>query len=308
MHTGPGEHPSSAPRDAASAGDLHSQDLAARQEPRWTRARTDDGSHTLVDPAGRSCHSLAGAWSQARERYVAGVELAERQVGGRVRLLDVGTGLGLNIAAALEACTRAGLALEVVALEASPEPMELAAREPEPAAEPWHGAVAGALARALGEVARRPRAGRAQPLASSSWTPLGEGGRLRLLLGDARELLPVHDPAWQCDAVFLDPFAPAEDPGLWEPRFLAAVAARMAPGARLATYCAAVAPRVALVAAGLEVGRLGRVGAKSEGTVASRGPAPLEPLPPRLARRLARRAEELRSGPSGLGAPASGRV
>lgn len=305
MPSCPGDPPSGAPGGAASA-----EDPGAGSGARWTRARTEDGSHTLVDPEGRACHSSAGAWTQARERYVAGVDLTARQADGRVRLLDVGTGLGLNLAAALEACTRAGLALEVVALEASREPLELAARAPEPAAEPWHGLAAEALGRALAGISRAPvpAGDGGRGAGTSPWTPLGETGRLRLLLGDARELLPAHEPAWQCDAVFLDPFAPAEDPGLWEPAFLMAVAGRMAPGARLATYCAAVAPRVALVAAGLEVGRLGRVGRKSEGTVASRGPAPLEPLPPRLARRLARRAEELRSGPAGLGGPASGRV
>ncbi|MBL6720745.1 MAG: hypothetical protein ISQ08_04970 [Planctomycetes bacterium] len=298
MRSGPGEPPSGAPSGAAREG------ACPPEGDLWLRELTDDGSHTLVDPDGRACHSLAGAWSQARERYVAGVDLAARQRGGRVRLLDVGTGLGLNLAAALEACTRAGLALEVVALEASRVPLELAARAPEPVAQPWHGSVVQALENALGEGSSSA----GSEAARAGWVPLGEKGRLRLLLGDARVLLPAYEPAWQCDAVFLDPFAPSEDPGLWDASFLAAVAARMAPGARLATYCAAVAPRVALMAAGLEVGRLGRVGRKSEGTVASRGPASLEPLPPRLARRLARRAEELRSGPPGLGAPASGRV
>ena len=250
----------------------------------WRRLVTEDGSATLVDPEGRTCHSLAGAWSQARERYVAGVGLTDRASGGVVRLLDVGTGFGLNLAAALEACEAAGLALEIVALESARAPLDSAVRAPEPAAGEAHRAVAAALAEAL---ALREQ-GAPDPVVR-----LGERSSLRLLLGDARATLSALDPAWRCDAVFLDPFAPADDPVLWELAFLRLVAERMDPGARLATYCAAVAPRAALVAAGLQVGRLGRVGHKSEGTVAARGGADLEPLPPRLARRLERRAAAL---------------
>ena len=253
---------------------------------------------TLVDPEGRACHSTAGAWSQARERYVAGVGLTQRGRGGVVRLLDVGTGLGLNLAAALEACTAANLVLEVVALEVARAPLDLAVQDPEPVAGEAHRAVAAALAEAL---ALR---GEGAPEAT---VPLGERGSLRLLLGDARATLEGLDPAWRCDAVFLDPFAPGEDPALWEPAFLRLVAERMDPGARLATYCAAVAPRVALHAAGLHVGRLGRVGDKSEGTVASRGAADLEPLPPRLARRLERRAAALLGLEQPQGRPTAGK-
>ena len=82
---------------------------------------------------------------------------------------------------------------------------------------------------------------------------LGTGARLRLLTGDARAVLPDEGPPF--DAVFLDPFSPATDRSLWQPEFLARVAARMAPGSWLSTYTASLRVRRALLAAGLRVGR-----------------------------------------------------
>jgi tRNA U34 5-methylaminomethyl-2-thiouridine-forming methyltransferase MnmC len=127
--------------------------------------------------------------------------------------------------------------------------------------------------------------------------PLGDGGSLVLLLGDARATLLAAAaggsgdalvPDRGFDAVFLDPFSPARAPELWAEPFRAAVARRMAPGSWLSTYSAAFRVRVALARAGLRVGRGPRVGRKGEGTLASPGCEP-PPLTPRLARRIARR-------------------
>ena len=87
------------------------------------------------------------------------------------------------------------------------------------------------------------------------------------------------------DAVFLDPFSPSREPDLWQEPFLAAIADRMAPGARLSTYCARYSVRLGLARAGLHVGLGPRVGKKAEGTLAS-PQANLPPLASRVERRL----------------------
>ncbi|MEO6708064.1 MAG: hypothetical protein ABI054_10550, partial [Planctomycetota bacterium] len=72
----------------------------------WRAQRTEDGSWTLLHPLhGESCHSLAGAWTQARERYASLIADLPREITARgvVRLLDIGTGMGFNLAAAIEA-------------------------------------------------------------------------------------------------------------------------------------------------------------------------------------------------------------
>ena len=75
----------------------------------WIETPTADGSWTLVHAGlGEGCHSLAGAWQQATQRYAAPCRIAERaRAAGVVRLLDIGTGLGLNLAAARAAAGEA---------------------------------------------------------------------------------------------------------------------------------------------------------------------------------------------------------
>jgi tRNA U34 5-methylaminomethyl-2-thiouridine-forming methyltransferase MnmC len=91
---------------------------------------------------------------------------------------------------------------------------------------------------------------------------------LEIVLGDARETLPEWGGV--VDAVYLDGFAPAKNPEMWEAGLLAAVAAKIVPGGTLATYSAAGFVRRALADAGLEVERRPGFGTKRHMTVARR--------------------------------------
>jgi len=237
---------------------------------------------------GEACHDLAGAWTEARERYVVPA-LLPGLVGRStpLRLLDVGTGLGWNLAAAFDAAVGAGVELDAVSLEVDPRAIELALEL----------STAGRMARGDAARAHAPVA-RALSLALSRDGSRAEqavalgGGRLRLVLGDARQTLAALAPEERFDVVFLDPFSPRSDPSAWSGAFLREVASRMHSGARLATYTASFDVRLRLAAAGLLVGRGPRVGRKAEGTLAGRG-IEVEPLHPRTARRLERRLREL---------------
>lgn len=258
----------------------------------WLPRATEDGSWTLWNSAlEEGCHSRSGAWQQACERYAAGCRLLEWPLAqGAVRLLDVGTGLGLNLAAALAALEPRGVALHALTLEVDPEviarALELYARLAADAGpwERWHAPVRSALRAAL----ERP----------GECVPLGAAGTLVLRLGDARATLRADDGPF--DAIFLDPFSPRRAGELWEEPFLAALARRMAPEAWLSTYSASFRVRLALARAGLRVGRGPRVGAKGEGTLASPQGTPPE-LPGRLARKLARRVAS--AGPASVFLP-----
>jgi len=266
---------------------------AAASGGAWRPRRTADGSLTLVHPGhGEACHSDAGAWLEACERYAGAARAPEllgarRGTGTALRLLDVGTAVGWNIAALREARDRHSpeVPLEVTTLELDRTAIEtalavFAGPDPGEHAEVLrevHAALRSALA--LGGEPGGPRL-----------VPLGATDALRLVLGDARRTLPALDPDQRFDLVFLDPFSPGVDPALWEREFLAEVAARMAPGSWLSTYSAATAVRAALLAAGLHVGPGPRVGRKAEGTVATPDGTP-PPFAERVARRLARRVE-----------------
>lgn len=90
------------------------------------------------------------------------------------------------------------------------------------------------------------------------------GIEARVILGDARDTLP----AWQgqADAWFLDGFAPARNPELWNDALLAEVARHTAPGGTLATYTAAGHVRRALESAGFTVTRQPGFGRKKHMT------------------------------------------
>jgi tRNA U34 5-methylaminomethyl-2-thiouridine-forming methyltransferase MnmC len=235
----------------------------------WTPVRTDDGSWTLRNERlAQACHSTSGAWEQARLRYAAPCRLRElareRSV---VHLLDIGTGLGLNLAAALAALEGTQVRLHAVSFEADAS-VFAAARE----LTDWPADAAPHVERVQRSIAGHPDASL----------------DLRLELGDARESIERVELA-EFDAVFLDPFSPQVAPELWSEPFLLAVARRMAPHAVLSTYSAAFSVRLRLARAGLRVGRGPRVGRKSEGTLAS-ARADLPPLEARLQRRIERRA------------------
>ncbi|MFT7676522.1 MAG: tRNA U34 5-methylaminomethyl-2-thiouridine-forming methyltransferase MnmC [Planctomycetota bacterium] len=279
----------------------------------WATELTADGSPTLVRPTdGVRMHSADGAWTQACLRYAAGVFVAGRLPRGRpFRLLDVGLGSGLNLAAALAWLEPHGVGLEAVSLELDPEGPRTALGwgsfdQVAPLAEPvcgprlpdwrsWHGQVRAAVGALLG------------PETGPDRVPLGRfGGHLSLLMGDACDKLPQLAAAEPFDGVFLDPFAPAQEPELWQPAFARDLARVMGPEARLVTYSSSLTVRTSLAAAGLRVGCAPRVGGKAQGTMACCGdPAqPWKALEPRvqakLRRRLERKIERTARGEGGI--------
>ena len=87
-----------------------------------------------------------------------------------------------------------------------------------------------------------------------------------LVAGDARTTLAaLANPA---DAWFLDGFAPAKNPEMWEPGLLELVAQKTAPNGTAATYTAAGHVRRALDAAGLVTTRIPGFGRKRHMTIA----------------------------------------
>lgn len=83
---------------------------------------------------------------------------------------------------------------------------------------------------------------------------------LRVILGDARQTLPVWEGS--ADAWFLDGFSPAKNPELWASELMAQVAAHTAPGGTAASYTAAGFVRRGLADAGFDVSRVAGYGRK----------------------------------------------
>ncbi len=198
-----------------------------------------------------------GALAQARHVFLRGNGLPERWARrAHFVILETGFGLGNNFLATWDAwrqdparCAR----LFFVAVERHPP-------------------TAGDLARAH---AGTPLPALA-PALLQAWPPLTpnlhllqfEGGRVQLLLalGDVAAVLPGLRV--QADAFYLDGFAPARNPAMWQPRVIRALAALAAPGATLATWTAASELRASLTSAGFVPRLAPGTGGKREITLA----------------------------------------
>jgi tRNA U34 5-methylaminomethyl-2-thiouridine-forming methyltransferase MnmC len=188
--------------------------------------------------------SRADGLAEARHVFLAGNGLPDRFRPG-FRVAELGFGCGLNALAAAAAWMAAGMpgALRFTGFEAWP--MEAADMARALRRWPEISALAAPLVAAWGAGARAVSL---------------PGLDLEIVEGDARETLPAWTGA--ADAWFLDGFAPARNPELWEPDLIAHVARRTAPGGTFATYSAASGVRAALAAAGFDVTRAPGFGAK----------------------------------------------
>ena len=203
-----------------------------------TLIHRDDG--TPYSPVfGDVYHSADGGLAQARAVFLAGNGLPQRWAGQRLfSLLETGFGIGINFLATWQAWrgdpARCGR-LHYFSIEKHPLTLaDLAACHAQ-----------------MPEVAALAAELRAQwPLPLPGWQRLCfDGGRvvLTLLFDDVAQALADIDARF--DAVYLDGFAPARNPQMWDHKVFHHCARLAAPGTTLATYTAARNVRDGLAAA-----------------------------------------------------------
>jgi tRNA 5-methylaminomethyl-2-thiouridine biosynthesis bifunctional protein len=212
-------------------------------------------------------HARAGAWAQAQQVFMAGNGLPQRWQGReRFTVVETGFGLGNNFLATWDAWRQdpaRSQRLQFISLELHPlRPSDLARAH----------AATGPLGAEL----------------LAQWPPLTPGlhrlsfdeGRVELLLGlgDARALL--RELVLQADAFYLDGFAPARNPQLWDAYLLKSLARLAAPGATAATWSVARDVRDGLARAGFAVEKAPGFGGKAEMTRARFAPQHHAALPP----------------------------
>lgn len=121
------------------------------------------------------------------------------------------------------------------------------------------------------------------PLAGCHRILLAEGAiTLDLWFGDVNTLLPQLDASLnhQVDALFLDGFAPAKNPDMWNDTLFSAMARMARPGGTFATFTAAGFVRRGLQQSGFEVTKVKGFGQKREmltGSLPQRLEAPSAP-------------------------------
>ena len=196
-----------------------------------------DGHRPVSRRFGDGYFAAAGGLAESRHVFLDGNCLPDRFERG-FHIAELGFGTGLNLLAAWACWRESGQRgpLHYTGFEAYPLSAE-------------------AMARALAPF--RDLADLADPLLEA-WVAgkrqfAFEDLSAKVIVGDARVTLP--DWWGQADAWFLDGFAPARNPEMWEPALLIAVAERSAPGATLASYTAAGHVRRSLAEAGFTVER-----------------------------------------------------
>jgi tRNA 5-methylaminomethyl-2-thiouridine biosynthesis bifunctional protein len=206
-------------------------------------------------------HARGGAFEQAHHVFLAGNGLPQRWAGRhRFVILETGFGLGNNFLATWAAWRDDAARCEhlwFLSIDKHPPSRADLRHAHVHAPEP-------ALARALCD---------AWPSASPDLHVRHfADARVHLLLafGDVTAWLPQ----WmaQVDAFYLDGFAPAKNPAMWEPRVLARLARLAAEGATVATWSSARIVRDALSGAGFEVERQAGFDAKRDMLVARHAP------------------------------------
>ncbi|HWQ86798.1 tRNA (5-methylaminomethyl-2-thiouridine)(34)-methyltransferase MnmD [Brevundimonas sp.] len=180
---------------------------------------------------------LPGAWS-GRDRFA---------------VAELGFGTGLNIAALLDLWRREGPPdgrLQIFSVEGFPLRREEAAR----ALSAWP---------ELAEAAAALLAAWPEPTPGFHRLDLpGFNATLDLAIGDVSRALEQW--TGRADAWFLDGFAPSANPAMWSDAVMDRIAARSAPGARLATFTVAGAVRRGLAERGFSVEKRPGHGRKRE--------------------------------------------
>jgi len=192
--------------------------------------------------------------AESRAVFLAGADLpAAWQDRRTFTVAELGFGTGLNIAALLDLWSRArppGARLRIFSIEGHPISREDAAR----ALARWP-EIAPVTEALLAAWPRRARGFHRIDLP-------GFDAVLDLAVMDVTEALEQWDG--RADAWFLDGFSPATNPAMWGQPVLDLVAARSAPGARVATFTVAGAVRRGLQASGFTVDKRPGFGRKRE--------------------------------------------
>jgi tRNA 5-methylaminomethyl-2-thiouridine biosynthesis bifunctional protein len=235
-------------------------------------ARAPDGTPFSAE-FGDVYHASQGGLAQARHVFLAGNNLPERWQGrDSFVVIETGFGIGLNFLATWHAWRgdpRKSARLHFVSVESRPFSREDLAAALAPFEE-------------LAPLARQLDAAWPPPIAGFHRMQFDSGRViLTLLLGEAQELLPQL--LARADALYLDGFSPARNPGLWSPEVVRELARIAAPGASLATWTVAGGVRSALRDAGFAVDKRPGFAAKREMLVGARAGEEARAAPERRA-------------------------
>ncbi len=224
---------------------------------------TDDRSRTLVfRDSGVAFHSASGAAAETQHVYLLNSGVVSRLEGGfPTKVLEIGLGTALGMLMTLDSALQTGTPLIYDVTEKSILPssvMRLLELDRQIQQD-------GLLESFLDW---RESLGAEVGVGTHRWS-VSSNCSVILRCGDAREIHYPSDASF--NAIYFDPFAPSENPDLWQLEFLKKMRATLADDGRLVTYCVSREVRTQFEAAGFSVRRVkGPPGGKREVLIATR--------------------------------------
>ncbi|WP_293448901.1 MnmC family methyltransferase [Persephonella sp.] len=220
-----------------------------------SKIKTADGTETFLNEEyNEAYHSTkAGAYTESLLKFVIPCRIDSLSLEkNRIDILDVGFGLGYNVAVAIKVATdkNPDVLVEILSVEKDISVFEKIKKLniPEDLKEIYDHILSGGFE---GNIYRAK----------------GKNFSLNILFGDARQILKTVRKKF--DAVFYDAFSPKVNTEMWTVEIFKAVKELMRQEAILSTYSASLAVRKGLIDAGFKIGLVEPIGRKSYSTVAT---------------------------------------
>ncbi|PIE59647.1 MAG: TIGR01212 family radical SAM protein [Desulfobulbus propionicus] len=211
---------------------------------------TEDGSITFWNAEFKEhYHTLAGARSEAEQKYCQPARLDERLHKGPVRILDVCFGLGYNSLSSCEHALGTGGQVDIVGLELNRNIVRDASENIRESAAhlDWNTCLSSLHTHA-------------------TWENLNCS--IQMLWGDARNT--IRQLKGHFDLIWLDAFSTQRNSELWTVDFFRALCRLLKNDGVLLTYCAAIPVRSGMMEAGFLIGETEPFGRTRGGTLAAK--------------------------------------
>jgi tRNA U34 5-methylaminomethyl-2-thiouridine-forming methyltransferase MnmC len=211
---------------------------------------TADNTETFMNlKIGESYHSQTGAVEEALKKYAIPTKIKELAKTGKIRILDVCSGLGYNSAMAIDVALEENpdCKIEIIGLENDPEIIKRIQEVNPPIKFFQH----------------------YKKLSVNNLEFMQGNVTVKIILGDGKEeVKKLEDQHF--DAVFFDPFSPKTAPEMWDVDFFKEMYRTMKNSAILATYSCARMVRENISKAGLMYDDGPIVGRRGPGTIATK--------------------------------------
>ncbi len=230
------------------------------------KIKTADGTETFFNEEYKEAYhsTKAGAYTESLHKFVIPSKIPQlAKDRDKILILDVGFGLGYNVAVALLEAKKVNpdIKLEVISIEKDKANFEKIKNLNVP--------------EFLSESYKILTSGKFKNFDINSKTFYGyelfdKNLNLKVILGEGRQTLKsLKDIGIKFDAVFFDAFSPKVNTEMWTIQLFKIVKSLMKDYAILSTYSASLAVRKGLQEAGFKIGLVEPIGRKSYSTVAT---------------------------------------